>query len=138
MACLVSLDDLHFRNATRIPRRLQESTKVAKINSLGTRVVPKQQQQEQGGGSGGSEKKEEDETFYDFDYSLETTRGNKRVLSTVCIKAGVLFIAGAIYAAPYRMRRLMTFLEPEADPLGAGFQVNQALISFGSGEWILI
>ena len=92
MACLVSLDDLHFRNATRIPGRLQESTKVAKINSLGTRVVPKQQQ-EQGGGS----EKEEEETFYDFDYSLETTRGNKRVLSTVCIKAGVLFIANGQY-----------------------------------------
>jgi len=51
------------------------------------------------------------------------------------VASGIVFIAAAIYAAPYRMRRLMTFLEPEADPLGAGFQVNQALISFGSGEW---
>ena len=51
------------------------------------------------------------------------------------VGVAMVLIALAIYLAPYRMRRLMTFLEPEADPLGAGFQVNQALISFGSGEW---
>ncbi len=53
----------------------------------------------------------------------------------VLVGIAMCLIGVAIYFAPYRMRRLMTFLEPEADPLGAGFQVNQALISFGSGEW---
>ena len=42
------------------------------------------------------------------------------------------FIA-LIAFAPYRVKRLMTFLHPEADPLGSGYHINQALISVGSG-----
>lgn len=34
---------------------------------------------------------------------------------------------------PFRMRRLVTFLDPWADPLGDGYQVVQSLISIGSG-----
>ncbi|MBU2540011.1 FtsW/RodA/SpoVE family cell cycle protein [Patescibacteria group bacterium] len=34
---------------------------------------------------------------------------------------------------PYRLSRLTTFLNPETDPLGAGFQSKQALIAVGSG-----
>jgi len=34
---------------------------------------------------------------------------------------------------PYRVERLMTFLNPSQDPLGSGYQINQALISIGSG-----
>ncbi len=33
----------------------------------------------------------------------------------------------------FRLQRLMTFLNPSADPTGAGFQVNQSLIAIGSG-----
>lgn len=52
---------------------------------------------------------------------------------------GSLFLIGAssviflIYQAPYRIRRLLTFLNPGADPLGAGYHVNQALLAIGSG-----
>lgn len=35
--------------------------------------------------------------------------------------------------APYRLARLRTFLDPEADPLGAGFQLRQSLIALGTG-----
>jgi cell division protein FtsW len=38
-----------------------------------------------------------------------------------------------ILQADYRVRRLMTFLHPSDDPLGAGFQIRQSLLSFGSG-----
>jgi cell division protein FtsW len=38
-----------------------------------------------------------------------------------------------IWLSPYRMQRLMTFLEPLKDPTGAGFQVNQSFLAFGSG-----
>lgn len=38
-------------------------------------------------------------------------------------------------AAPYRAARLMTFLNPEHDPLGASYQIRQVLLSFGSGGW---
>jgi cell division protein FtsW len=37
--------------------------------------------------------------------------------------------------APYRMRRLMTFLDPWADPFNSGFQLTQSLIAIGRGEW---
>lgn len=46
---------------------------------------------------------------------------------------GGLGVLGLIYAAPYRLRRLVTFLNPGADPLGAGYHVNQALLAIGSG-----
>ena len=38
-----------------------------------------------------------------------------------------------IVSAPYRRRRLLAFLDPEADPLGANYQVQQSLIAIGSG-----
>jgi cell division protein FtsW len=37
--------------------------------------------------------------------------------------------------AEYRLRRLMSFLDPWSDPLGSGFHVIQSLIAFGSGQW---
>ncbi len=37
--------------------------------------------------------------------------------------------------APYRLQRLMTFLDPWSDPYDTGFQLTQALIAFGRGEW---
>ncbi|MFH0350514.1 MAG: putative lipid II flippase FtsW [Chromatiales bacterium] len=37
--------------------------------------------------------------------------------------------------APYRLDRLMTFMDPWADPYDRGFQLTQALIAIGRGEW---
>jgi cell division protein FtsW len=43
-------------------------------------------------------------------------------------------LAGAaIWAEPYRRARFFSFLHPTADPQGAGYQINQAIISVGSG-----
>lgn len=36
---------------------------------------------------------------------------------------------------PYRVRRLTSFLDPWADPYDKGFQLTQALIAIGRGEW---
>ncbi|MGH7260441.1 MAG: putative lipid II flippase FtsW [Nitrospiraceae bacterium] len=47
-----------------------------------------------------------------------------------------LVLAGAallIWRSPYRLQRLMTFFDPGKDPTGAGFQVNQSFLAFGSG-----
>lgn len=38
-----------------------------------------------------------------------------------------------IKIAPYRMARWFIFLNPDKDPLGAGYQLKQALIAVGSG-----
>lgn len=35
----------------------------------------------------------------------------------------------------YRMQRLISFIDPWSDPTGSGFQLIQALIAFGRGEW---
>ncbi len=44
-------------------------------------------------------------------------------------------MAVMVMAAPYRVERMLTFLNPWADPFGSGFQLTQALIAIGSGEW---
>lgn len=38
-----------------------------------------------------------------------------------------------VLAAPYRRERMLAFLNPEADPLGSGYQPLQSLIAVGSG-----
>jgi cell division protein FtsW len=47
--------------------------------------------------------------------------------------AGALGIAVAILAEPYRIERIKTFLHPEADLQGSGFQLSQSLIAVGNG-----
>ncbi len=37
---------------------------------------------------------------------------------------------------PYRLQRLTSFLNPWNDPYGTGYQLTQALIAFGRGEWL--
>lgn len=50
------------------------------------------------------------------------------------IKIGVLGILGIvalIIVAPYRMKRIVSFLNPWSDPLGSGFQIIQSLYAIG-------
>ncbi len=44
-------------------------------------------------------------------------------------------VAALLVFVPWRMRRMTSFLDPWADPLGAGYQVIQSLIAVGSGGW---
>jgi cell division protein FtsW len=46
----------------------------------------------------------------------------------------ILIFVPLIQAAPYRFFRILTFLNPDFDPMGIGFQVKQALIAIGSGK----
>ncbi|AVJ55128.1 cell division protein FtsW [Idiomarina sp. OT37-5b] len=48
-----------------------------------------------------------------------------------CVLALILLII----VEPYRMQRMLTFLEPEKDPFGAGYQLMQSLIAFGQGQF---
>lgn len=45
----------------------------------------------------------------------------------------LLSFFGLIKSAPYRMQRWTVFMHPEIDPLGIGYQINQALLAIGSG-----
>lgn len=44
-------------------------------------------------------------------------------------------LLGVATLAPYRVKRLTGFLDPWADRFDSGFQLTQALIAFGRGEW---
>jgi len=47
--------------------------------------------------------------------------------------ACLLAIGLLILQAPYRVRRIMSFMNPDDDPLGAGFQVRQSILAVASG-----
>ena len=49
------------------------------------------------------------------------------------IITGVLGVTGLILIAPYRLARILSFLNPWSDPLGSGFQIIQSLYAIGPG-----
>ncbi|MFM7212353.1 MAG: putative lipid II flippase FtsW [Actinomycetota bacterium] len=49
--------------------------------------------------------------------------------------AGLLAIAALTIAAPYRMSRFTSWLDPGADRLGDGWQVTQGQYALGTGGW---
>ena len=46
---------------------------------------------------------------------------------------GIAGITGLIIIAPYRLKRILSFLNPWTDPLGSGFQIIQSLYAIGPG-----
>jgi len=46
-----------------------------------------------------------------------------------------LGLSAILIAAPYRLQRLVAFLDPWSDPFGKGYQLSHSLIAFGRGEW---
>lgn len=52
------------------------------------------------------------------------------------IRTGILGVIGIvilILMAPYRLKRILSFLNPWQDPLGSGFQIIQSLYAIGPG-----
>jgi len=47
---------------------------------------------------------------------------------------GIPFVVYEIITSPARMGRMLTFLNPDADPQRTGFQIRQSLIAIGSGR----
>ena len=47
----------------------------------------------------------------------------------------ILGLGAAIIFEPYRLKRALSFTDPWADPLGNGYQLSNALMAFGRGEW---
>ena len=45
----------------------------------------------------------------------------------------IIGIIGLIIAAPYRLKRILSYLNPWSDPLGSGFQIIQSLYAIGPG-----
>ncbi len=44
-------------------------------------------------------------------------------------------LASLAILSPYRLQRLVSFVDPWQDPFNTGFQLTQALIAFGRGDW---
>ena len=47
--------------------------------------------------------------------------------------AGILALGFLILQAPYRVRRILSFMNPDDDPLGANFQVRQSILAVATG-----
>ena len=51
----------------------------------------------------------------------------------MCLVVGLVGITGLILSAPYRLKRILAFLDPWQDPLGSGFQGIQSLFAIAPG-----
>lgn len=58
-----------------------------------------------------------------------------RFLFSIGSLAGVA-AASLILFSPYRLRRLLSFLDPLADKTDSGYQLSQSLVAIGSGGWL--
>jgi len=59
---------------------------------------------------------------------------NARIFVGLIILLVIGFIL-LIWSSPYRLQRIIGFMDPWADPFGKGYQLSHALIAFGRGEW---
>jgi cell division protein FtsW len=46
-----------------------------------------------------------------------------------------LAFAALIFSSPYRLQRFKVFMDPWLDPYGSGYQITNALMAIGRGEW---
>jgi cell division protein FtsW len=51
------------------------------------------------------------------------------------VMVGMIAGFGILISAPYRVKRLLTFLDPWKDPRGSGFQVIQSFLAFANGAF---
>ena len=56
-----------------------------------------------------------------------------RFFSWMLVAGGMLIVLAVL--SPYRIQRLISFVDPWQDPFNSGFQLTQALIAFGRGNW---
>ena len=61
------------------------------------------------------------------------TAGARVVHLAMAAAPALIVAAGLLIFVPWRLKRMITFLDPWADPQGSGFQVVQSLIAVGSG-----
>ncbi len=59
---------------------------------------------------------------------------NIKVFGALMVALPLAF-AALILTSPYRLQRVIGFMDPWSDPYGKGYQLSHALIAFGHGEW---
>ena len=60
---------------------------------------------------------------------------NLRIFAGLIVLSVAGFV-GLIWSSPYRLQRIVGFMDPWADPYGKGYQLSHALIAFGRGQWL--
>ncbi|NOT68305.1 MAG: putative lipid II flippase FtsW [Methylophilaceae bacterium] len=60
---------------------------------------------------------------------------NVRIFTGLLVLLVIGFVI-LILVSPYRLERVVGFMDPWADPYGKGYQLSHALIAFGRGEWL--
>ncbi len=60
---------------------------------------------------------------------------NWRVFVGLIVLLAVAFVV-LIISSPYRLQRIIGFMDPWADAYGKGYQLSHSLIAFGRGEWL--
>ena len=62
--------------------------------------------------------------------------GNAKLVAFISIAVSLLsVIVALILYSPYRIKRVIGFLDPWADPYGRSYQLTQSLMAFGRGGW---
>jgi cell division protein FtsW len=59
---------------------------------------------------------------------------NWRLFAGLAGLLGLAFVA-LIVTSPYRLQRILGFMDPWSDSYGKGYQLSHSLIAFGRGEW---
>jgi len=59
---------------------------------------------------------------------------NMRIFSGLAVMALVSIVL-LIVSSPYRLKRVLGFMDPWDDPFGKGYQLSHSLIAIGRGEW---
>ena len=60
---------------------------------------------------------------------------NWRVFVGLIVLLAIAFVV-LIISSPYRLQRIIGFMDPWADAYGRGYQLSHSLIAFGRGEWL--
>jgi rod shape determining protein RodA len=56
-----------------------------------------------------------------------------KTLLTLCVMVLLIIPLGWNFLAEYQKERVLTFIDPERDPLGSGYHIIQSIIAIGSG-----
>jgi cell division protein FtsW len=60
---------------------------------------------------------------------------NWRLFAGLAALLAVAFVV-LIVSSPYRLQRILGFMDPWSDAYGKGYQLSHSLIAFGRGEWL--
>jgi cell division protein FtsW len=59
---------------------------------------------------------------------------NWRLFAGLALLLALAFVV-LILSSPYRLQRILGFMDPWSDAYGKGYQLSHSLIAFGRGEW---